>query len=1222
MSVEIKGAVVGVKTMLTAGALILAMLIGVASAAAANGPEWSLETEAPTYMRPGKGAVLEVFATNDGSGSTSVITLTDRLPSGLELAKLADLEKLPGIRPGTLKFRPLEIHWTGTLDKSKRNYVPETIQNIDLANPTPELAEVGGCAGSTPQELKCSVNVEILRQLYAQYFPGWTGEIEPGETLAFLVSVAVSPSAPEGPIASEATTDGGGAAPASARLESKVSARPRFEIVGSSLQTTEPVQVPEDLRHWGYMNRPAPFTQAGGHPDALTTTVDWATEDYLSDSGFEPTPTGNPKDVTVFLPPGLLGNPTAVPQCPLKVALSFSEHCPAATQIGIVAAYMAEGNGKVGPIYNVTPEAGQSAEFLLTNETKVNFLLTAHVVREVNPTTKQEEYGLAVVSKGDPSVELRKVETTFWGEPASKAHDAQRGLFCTKAIAQGSWNCERKNEVTGIFGLSGNEVSGEPEVPFLTWPSDCAAGNERASVESDSWEEPVRFEGSRIVSGEYVRSEASIPGATDCGLLQFSPGIEITADTLQADSPVGLGVALSVPQFEEPQRLATPEIRKSVISLPSGLSVNPGIVDGVQACNEFGPEGINIDASPGGANESEEVNKLNGEVQLATGHCPDASIVGTVEAETPLLRVPIKGHVYLARPACGNAALGQAPCTERDVLDGDLYQLYLELGGTGALADTGVNIKVRLKTKVDPATGQLTSVGEEIAQLPFSKLVVKLNGGPRAPLANPPACGPAVTTADFTPWAAPGTTPEGVFMQGLGDVTPSSFFNVDEGCASPPPLKPGFVAGTVTANAGKFSPFTVNISRKDREQYIRGVQVHTPPGLIGVLANVPLCGEAEANAGTCSEASKIGTTRVASGAGSHPFEIEGNVYLTGPHDGAPFGLSVVTNVVAGPFDLGKVVVRARIDIDRHDSSLMVTTDETGPYALPQIVFGVPLRLQRITVNIDRERFMLNPTNCGAQQITAKISGSQQAAASVSSGFAVGGCRSLAFKPVFKASTNGHTSRKLGASLDTRLSYPKGALGNDANVAGVKVSLPRQLPSFLATLQEACVDTTFESNPAACPKGSIVGIARTSTPTLPVTLEGPVYFVSHGGAKFPDLVIVLEGDHIRVDLVGSTFISKGITSSTFKTVPDVPVESFELYLPQGGNHALAANGKLCNKRGKLVMPTEFVAQNGMVVRQKTKIAVTGCARSKPKKAHGHSKRGPGASANASGSKGRR
>jgi hypothetical protein len=722
-------------------------------------------------------------------------------------------------------------------------------------------------------------------------------------------------------------------------------------------------------------------------------------------------------------------------------------------------------------------------------------------------------------------------------------------------------------------------------VAFLSMGTDCAAGPETATMRADSWEEP-----GSVREGHYsgfVERSATLPGLTGCNLLSFAPTVEVQPDTLLADEPVGLGVNVGVPQNEQPGATTPPHLRDAVVTLPEGLSISPGIVDGIRACNESGPEGINFEGP-----ESEEKGP-NGELQLAAGHCPDASIVGTAEALTPLLPEPVKGHVYLAQPLCGGA--GQEACTNGDALDGRLYQLYLELGGEGALADTGINIKAHGYTEANPATGQLTTKFLDNPQAPFSELKIDLNGGPRAPLDNPAACGRAVTTADFTPWSAPGVTPEGLFMPGTADGTPLSFYTV-EGCADPPGLRPGFTAGMVAPDAGRFSAFTLDLSRQDREQDIKGIQIHTPPGLLGLLASVQLCEEPAADSGHCPEASKIGTTRVASGAGSHPYEIEGNVYLTKGYGGAPFGLSIVTNAVAGPFNLGLVVVRARIDVDPETSALTITTDETGPYAVPQIIFGVPLRLQRVTVDIDRPGFMFNPTSCAAQQITGVISGAQGATTSVSSPFAVGGCRSLAFKPSFKVSTSGHTSRVDGASLDVKLSYPKDAMGDDANIARVKVELPKRLPSRLTTLQKACPSATFDANPANCPLPSIVGVVKAGTPLLPVALSGPAYFVSHGGEAFPSLIVVLQGDGVRVDLTGSTFISKaGITSSTFKTVPDVPVNTFELYLPEGRYSALAANGDLCMLAGKLKMPTEFLAQNGAVIKQSTKIEVTGCPR---------------------------
>jgi hypothetical protein len=297
-------------------------------------------------------------------------------------------------------------------------------------------------------------------------------------------------------------------------------------------------------------------------------------------------------------------------------------------------------------------------------------------------------------------------------------------------------------------------------------------------------------------------------------------------------------------------------------------------------------------------------------------------------------------------------------------------------------------------------------------------------------------------------------------------------------------------------------------------------------------------------------------------------------------------------------------VRARIEVDPHTSQLTITTDP-----LPQIVDGVPTDLRVIDAVIDRAGFMFNPSNCNAMSFSGTATSSEGATAAISSPFQVGSCQSLKFKPNFKVSTSGKPSRLDGASLDAKIVYPSIPPGNNqassqANIARVKVELPKRLPSRLSTLQKACRAVVFAANPAGCPEGSVVGHATAVTPVLPHPLSGPAYFVSHGGEAFPSLIVVLQGEGITVDLEGTTFISKkGITTSTFKSVPDVPVSTFELMLPKGPHSALAANGNLC--KSSLALPTEFLGQNGALIKQSTKIAVTGCPKKhKAKRAKKH------------------
>jgi hypothetical protein len=1142
-----------------------------ASATAAPVASWRLEASSATYFAPGGHGSYEVLATDQvGSGPAEEATIVDTLPAGVH-------------------FKSVFFEW---FSKFRTLNISQSVPGSGAASP---VCSVSG------QRVTCSLPSALIKEVGSP--------IEPGEYLRMAVEVEVPSSTPEGTLVDGAVVEGGGGAAASTSWQNTVSAHPRFGFAKLTVQPTERTR--EEFlfqagifRHMEFVNEPygSSFTQAGGHPWALTTTGEIATvvgEKESRGEDFPAEPVHDVKDIVVSLPPGLLGNPMAMPRCSLTAITQGRGgypgglSCPPDTQLGVYRFhFFGPTKEYLGPIINVIPEPGQSAEFALENTVPIDTpLLTAHLVRSENPVTGHSEYGFEVVSKSIPLVGLKKFELTFWGVPADPSHNSMRGMVCEVA--------ERSSLQCG----GGDQPAGVAPVPFGVMPSDCTAGPETATVRADSWQEP----GSVGVNGRYegfAETKDVLPAATGCNVLSFNAGtgIGVEPDTVLADEPVGLGVNLKVPQSEAPGSNAAPLLRETVVTLPDGMSVSPGVVDGIQACNEFGPEGINITGP-----ESEETAP-NGELQLAPGHCPDASILGTAEAITPFLPVPVKGHVYLARPGCGGA--GQAACTTQDALDGNLYKLYLELGGTGEFANTGIEFKVPLETQANPATGQLTAIAKNLVQAPYSEVRIHLNGGPRAPLDNPAVCGTATTSADFAPWSAPGRTSEGALVSGTPDLLSSSFFNV-EGCSNPTPFSPGFTAGTVSPQAGQFSSFTMNLSRQDREQYVKGIQIHTPPGLLALLSSVPLCPEDQANDpsvyGECT-GSRIGTTRVASGAGSHPFEIEGSVYLTGPHDGAPFGLSIVTRAVAGPFNLGLVVVRARIDIDPESSTATITTDETGPYAVPQIIFGVPLRLQRITVNIDRPGFMFNPTNCDALQVSATISGSEEAKASVSAPFAAAGCQTLAFKPSFAVSTSGKTSRANGASLDVRLSYPANALGKDANIARVKVDLPKQLPSRLTTLQKACTAQAFNANPAQCPAASIVGVVKATTPLLPVSLSGPVYFVSHGGEAFPSLIVVLQGDGVRVDLTGATFINKaGITSSTFRTVPDVPVGMFELYLPQGKYSALAANGNLCKLQGKLKMPTEFVAQNGMVIKQSTNITVSGCTKARSaRKASHHAK----------------
>ena len=339
----------------------------------------------------------------------------------------------------------------------------------------------------------------------------------------------------------------------------------------------------------------------------------------------------------------------------------------------------------------------------------------------------------------------------------------------------------------------------------------------------------------------------------------------------------------------------------------------------------------------------------------------------------------------------------------------------------------------------------------------------------------------------------------------------------------------------------------------------------------------------------------------------------------------PFGITFVVPAKAGPFDLANtknnhpacdcVLVRGKIEVNPITAALTVTSDPPGtPDAIPTSIEGIPLEIQHVNAITTRSDFQFNPTNCDKMEVTGTIHSSEGGTDTIGVPFQVTNCAALKFTPKFSVSTSGKTSKEGGASLTVKVTEPSEPFGSQANISKVKVELPKQLPSRLTTLQKACSNAQFEANSAGCPAASVVGHAKAITPLIPVPLEGPAYFVSHGGEAFPSLVIVLQGYGVTIDLVGSTFINEktGVTSSTFKTVPDQPVNTFELTLPEGKYSALAANANLC-KQKKLAMPTEFVGQNGAEIHESTKISVTGCPKAKhakkAKKSSKHRKKRP-------------
>ena len=637
-------------------------------------------------------------------------------------------------------------------------------------------------------------------------------------------------------------------------------------------------------------------------------------------------------------------------------------------------------------------------------------------------------------------------------------------------------------------------------------------------------------------NGERSSTQTHTPvGVERCDKVPFKPTVEVHPETAQSDQPDGATAEVKVPQHAGEAEINSSDVKDAHVTLPEGLTLNSAAARGLRACT---PAQIGI-----GTTKAVE--------------CPPASRVGEVTIEADLPEKSLAGNVYLGAP-------------EGEPITTPPFTIYIDAES----ARYGVSVRLQGQVRPNPVTGRLETTFLANPQQPFSDLILKPKGGAQAPLANPLACGTEFAEAIFTAYSGP-TAP----------LTPSPF--TTSGCASPLPFSLSQSTSDQPPNAGAFgsTAYTFNLTRADGQQYLSKVATALPLGFVGAIGAVTLCGEPQAALGTCSAASRIGTATVSVGAGPEPFPLSAPVFLTGPYGGGPFGLSIAVPAAAGPFNFGTIVTRAAITIDPHTGRVSATSSP-----LPTIVQGVPVRLKSIGVTVNRPDFLYNPTNCGALATETTLTSTFGATQSLSSPFGVTNCGALAFTPSFTASTSANASKANGARLQVSVTQP----AHQANIRSVVTSLPVQLPSRLTTLQQACPEATYAADPLSCPVGSNVGSAVASTPVLPDVLSGPAYLVSHGGAAFPDLDLLLEGDGVRVILEGHTNIKGGITTSTFASLPDVPVSSFSLTLPMGPHSALAAYGNLCTQA--LVMPTTITAQNGAQVKQNTHIFVTGCPHS--------------------------
>ncbi len=664
-----------------------------------------------------------------------------------------------------------------------------------------------------------------------------------------------------------------------------------------------------------------------------------------------------------------------------------------------------------------------------------------------------------------------------------------------------------------------------PERPFLTNPTDCSAGPATTTIAVDSWQNPGVWKHDSY-------STRSPP--TGCDQLVFEPKITVRSDSPRAGTPAGYTVDIDIPQNDDPGGLGTPAMRDAVVTMPPGTVLSPPSADGLLGCDdaEFG-------------------YRSDADVR-----CPAASKVASATVTTPVLPGPLAGEVFLGRP-----------------LPGDTVRLFM------VLRYPGLEFKIPGRVARDAQTGQLTATFDENPPFPFSNLRLRFKGGPRAALVNPSTCGPATATGAFTAY--------GVDTPAVSTSTIQITQTPDGRPCAPETFSPSFVAGVLNPIAGGSSPLIGTFARGDHDQKFRSMTVELPEGLTGRIASSELCSDIQANAGTCGADSQIGTAITSAGQGPNPFTVNGRVHITGPYKGAPFGMSIVVPVIAGPFNLGTVVVRAAVNVDRNNARLSVISDP-----LPTILDGFPLQIRKITIKVDKPGFIIAPTSCARKSVGAQIQSVAGAVANVSSRFQVGNCAGMPFRPKMslKIGGRGRTRPGITVPFQTVIKMTPG----QSNMRSVRVNLPDNINARLPVInRNSCALAVFQAG--RCPESLAIGTATAITPLLRDPLRGKAYFVRNPARRIPDLVVALKGQ-VDIDVTGRVTIPRDLTlATTFDTVPDVPITKFTLNLVAGRSGPIGTIGNLCSARVRRGMSAklDFRGQNGRVISRLQKMQIAGC-----------------------------
>jgi hypothetical protein len=1001
--------------------------------------------------------------------------------------------------------------------------------------------------------------------------------ITPHRMLLALIEVQLTPAAEVGEeLEIKASVEGGGASQA---------------VSASAFALVQPDPVEFDFLS-GFS---APLTKDDGaaatlgksHPYQFTVDFGFPTEN----PGSGLTGAGHPRDVFTELPPGLAGDPAATPVLCTEVQLvsektSAKGGCPDASQVGVVdVTTLAFDEGGIdvetSNLYNMVPPSDKTALFGFNG---ANVGIFIHLRAKVR---NEGDYG---VTTGSPDLlalganPIFAVRAQIWGDPSGASHDRIRG------------DCL----------LDGKQLSDEPcpvppqERPFLTLPGRCSGEPLDYRATANSWEEPDVTREATYESADLAGNPVVIGG---CEGLEFEPSIKIQPTTYLTDSPSGLEVDLHQPLgLDGMESRASAALKDAIVTLPEGMTVNPSQAAGLDACS---PAQIGLKTPVG---QSAPIH-FTGDPQS----CPDAAKIGTVEVATPLLAQYDADHKVIHDPETGDAI--------PEPLNGSLYiaqpfqnpfdsllAVYLVIED----ARRGIVAKLAGEVKANPLTGQLASTFTENPELPLEDIHVELFGGARGPLTTPPTCTESTATADLTPWSAPQAP--GVVLQDSFTPTAAPGGGPCPTAAAQMPSAPALRTGTLSPQAGAFSPLVFKLTREDGSQRLAKIETTLPPGLSARLAGVAICSEAaiakaisreepgdgalERDDPSCPTASEVGFANVGAGSGPTPYYTQGRAYLAGPYKGAPLSLAIITPAVAGPFDLGAVVVRTAIYLDPTTAQGRAVSDP-----LPTILEGIPVNVRSVALYLSRNQFTFNPTSCDPMAIAATATTTLGTIAPLSERFQAAGCASLAYKPQLHTRIYGETRR--GGNPRFRAVFQ--AKAGHANTARVSFTLPRSEFIEQGHFRTICTRVQYAAN--QCPPGSIYGHVKAISPQLDYPVEGPIYLRSSNN-ELPDIVLALRGpahQPIAIDLVGRVDSVNGRLRTTFTTVPDAPV-SKAIVTMQGKSKSLFQNStNVC--KGTHRSNLRLLAQNGKTLDAQPALKA-GCGKGKGKGGKGKGKGGKG------------